>query len=103
MTPQEEIVQLREEIKKLNQLAVQRARRFAIMLGVVAIAMLISFVYAFIQQIAAEKNAEEALRQFTRAEQSSKLAEQAEQRAQMAEALAQSRLIQLEKSRGSMK
>ncbi len=85
MTPQEEIVQLREDIKKLNQLAVQRARRCATMLGVVAIAMLISLVYAFVQQVAAEKNAEEALRQAIFAKDSQQMAVAKEKQALLAE------------------
>ncbi len=61
MTLQEEIVQLHEQIKKMEKLAVQRARRSAIGFGVVAITALISFVYGFVQLENAQRQQELAI------------------------------------------
>ena len=61
MTLQEEIVQLHEQIKKMEKLAVQRARRSAIGFGVIAIIALISFVYAFVQHEKSQQQQELAI------------------------------------------
>ena len=65
-----------QRIKELEQKRrLQRARTTATVFGVLAIIALIALVYAFVQQVAATKNAEEANRQRVLAEASQKLAE----------------------------
>ncbi len=65
-----------QRIKELEQKRrLQRARTTATVFGVLAVIALIALVYAFVQQVAATRNAEEAKRQEILAKESQKLAE----------------------------
>ena len=76
MATQEEFLRLQEELMKIQRQTKRSRTRAGIGFGLLLFAMLISFVYAFVQQVAAEKNAEEALRQHELAVNFQKMAEQ---------------------------
>lgn len=54
----------------------RKSRLISVILGIMAIVTILSFVYAFVQQVKATKNAEEAVNQFERATLAEKMAEQ---------------------------
>jgi WD40 repeat protein/energy-coupling factor transporter ATP-binding protein EcfA2 len=77
-----------QRIKELEQKRrLQRARTTATVFGVLAVVALMALVYAFVQQVAATRNAEEAIRQKILAENSQKQAE-----ANAAEAIRQEKI-----------
>src|SRR5262245_49303279 len=63
MTNENELHKLREELKQIQE-GTRRTRKRAVFgFGILVLALIICIVYAFVQQVAAVKNAEEALRQ----------------------------------------
>ena len=107
---QDETSHLQEEIRKMEKLAVKRARRMAVSFGVLAISLLISMVYAFVQHVVAERNAEEAMRQMNHVQEIQKEAEKSAEEAlkqreiaRVALAIAEARQIELEMCRVSKK
>ena len=91
MATQDEIVHLKTSLEKIQK-QTGRSRALIVILFVI---LLMSFVYAFVQQVAAEKNAEEAYRQRILAEQSVSRAEAngAEAQRQAAIALESRRML----------
>jgi choline-glycine betaine transporter len=96
MAQDTELQALREELKKIQDQTRRSRKRAAVGFVILVLVVILSLVYAFVQQVAAERNAEEALRQ-------RKLAEMSEQQAirnaeeakrQEAVAMAQERLAQ---------
>ncbi len=88
-----------QRIKELEQKRrLQRARTTATVFGVLAIIALIALVYAFVQQVAATKNAEEANRQRVLAEASEKQAQANAIEAKRQEGIAKEQQAAAEKS-----
>ncbi len=75
MATQNEILQMKDELRKIQEQMHKSRRRAAIGFGLLVFALVLSFVYAFVQQVAAERNAEEALRQEILAKESMHMAE----------------------------
>lgn len=88
-----------QRIKELEQKRrLQRARTTATVFGVLAVIALIALVYAFVQQVAATKNAEEANRQRVLAEASEKQAKANADEAKRQEGIARENQAAAEKS-----
>lgn len=88
-----------QRIKELEQKRrLQRARTTATVFGVLAVIALIALVYAFVQQVAATKNAEEANRQRVLAEASEKQAKANAEEAKRQESIARENQAAAEKS-----
>lgn len=92
-----------DENKGVDPSALRRNRRMATIIGTCFIIVLIALVYAFVQQVAAEKNAEEAMRQKMLAKQSEVIAQQNAMEAQRQEARAKELQDQLDKCLRSQK
>lgn len=88
-----------QRIKELEQKRrLQRARTTATVFGVLAIVALIALVYAFVQQVQATKNAEEAKRQEILAKDAQKQAEASAEEARKQAQIAREQTILAEKS-----
>lgn len=79
---------LRAELNKIQDQIRRSRRRAAWGFTVLVLALILSFAYAFVQQVAAEKNAEEANRQRILAEAANEQAAQNAVEAQRQEAMA---------------
>lgn len=79
---------LRAELNKIQDQIRRSRRRAAWGFTVLVLALILSFVYAFVQQVAAERNAEEAFRQHQLAEAAEQQAMQNAAEARRQEALA---------------
>ena len=75
MATQNEILQIQGELKKIQDQTRKSRRRAGIGFGLLIFALVLSFVYAFVQQVAAERNAQEALKQHELVQQSQQMAE----------------------------
>jgi len=76
-----DILQLKEELKKIQEQTRKSRRRAVFGFGVLVLVMVISFAYAFVQQVAAQKNAEITF-------QLEKIAREKEKQALLAEEMA---------------
>ncbi len=85
MSDESELIALKEELKRSR-------RRAAYGFVILILALVICMLYAFVQQVAATKNAEEALRQRV-------MAEEHRAEAQRQQAIAQEQKAMAEKSR----
>ncbi len=89
MATQNDILQMKEELKKIQEQMHKSRRRAAIGFGLLVFALVLSFVFAFVQQVAAERNAEEAFKQQELGKKSQLMAEanamEAMKQAQLAE------------------
>ncbi len=110
MATQNEILRMQEELKRIQEQTRKSRRRAGIGFGLLVFALVLSFVYAFVQQVAAERNAEEALRQAILAKDSQQMAVakekqalQAEEDAMLARDLAENCQGELAKCRASKK
>lgn len=74
MAQDTELQTLREELKKIQDQTRRSRRRAAVGFVILLLVTVASMVYGFVQQVAAERNAEEALRQQILAQQSEKQA-----------------------------
>lgn len=89
-----------DENKRVDPSALRRNRKLATFIGTYSIIVLIAMIYAFVQQVSAEKNAEEAMRLV---KQSEEIAQQNAMEAQRQEARAQELQDQLDKCVRSQK
>lgn len=88
-----------QRIKELEQKRrLQRARTTATVFGVLAVVALMALVYAFVQQVAATRNAEEATRQALLAQASEKQAKANAEEARRQEAIAKENQLAAEKA-----
>lgn len=88
-----------QRIKELEQKRrLQRARTTATVFGVLAIVALMALVYAFVQQVAATRNAEEAIRQKELADQNAEQARKSAEEARIQEGIAKEQRAAAEKS-----
>jgi uncharacterized protein HemX len=104
MAQANELQTLREELRKIQDQTRSSRKRAAVGFVILLLVTIASMVYGFVQQVAAERNAEEALRQRTLAEMSEKQArmnaEEAKRQeavAKMQQRLAEERVQELEK------
>jgi Flp pilus assembly protein TadG len=81
MADESELIKLREELKRSR-------RRAAFGFVILVLALVLCLVYSFVQQFAAEKNAEEALRQKNLADRAHLVAEQNAEETRRQEAIA---------------
>lgn len=88
MADDNELIKLREELKQIQDSTRSSRRRAAFGFVILVFALVICLLYAFVQQVAATKNAEEALRQKNLAETARVDAERNAEQAVRAEALA---------------
>ncbi|MBL7847996.1 MAG: hypothetical protein JNL40_11045 [Cyclobacteriaceae bacterium] len=79
----------------------RKSRVSSVFLGIMAIVTILSFVYAFVQQVKASKNAEEALKQYDRASLAQQLAEKNAAEAVRQQAMANEARRMLEECRQS--
>ena len=63
MTKEPDLNQMREELNKIQEQMKRSRRRAAVGFVILLLALIASFLYAFTQQVAATRNAEEANRQ----------------------------------------
>lgn len=89
-----------DENKRVDPSTLRRNRNLATFIGTYSIIVLIAMIYAFVQQVSAEKNAEEAMRLV---KQSEEIAQQNAMEAQRQEARAQELQDQLDKCVRSQK
>ena len=75
MATQNEILQMQEELRKIQEQTRKLRRREGIGFGLLVFTLVLTFVYAFVQQVAAERNVEEALRQHGLAQKYQQMAE----------------------------
>lgn len=96
MAQANELQTLREELNKIQDQTRRSRRRAAIGFVILLLVTIASMVYGFVQQVEAERNAEEALRQRTLAQASEKQASMnaEEARRQQVLAMAQQRLAE---------
>lgn len=103
MSNTNDIQQLRDELRKIQEQTHKPRRRAVFGFGVLMLVVLFSFVYAFVQQVAATKNAEEANRQKSLAEQVERRALQAEKDAMQARDRAEEIFARLAECQASKK
>ncbi|MBL7852346.1 MAG: hypothetical protein JNN04_15690 [Cyclobacteriaceae bacterium] len=96
MAQETELQALREELKKIQDQTRRSRKRAAVGFVILILVVILSLGYAFVQQVAAERNAEEANRQRILAEASMEQAKMnaEEAKRQQAMAMAQERLAQ---------
>jgi hypothetical protein len=82
--------------RKVDATELRRNRKMATILGTCSIIVLISLVYAFVQQIAAERNAERAFINEALAKESRQMADQNAEEARKQAAIAQELANKLE-------
>jgi uncharacterized iron-regulated membrane protein len=88
MAQDNELQTLREELEKIQDQTRRSRKRAAVGFVFLLLVAISSMVYAFVQQVAAKRNAEEALRQRTLAEMSEKQARMNAEEAKRQEAVA---------------
>lgn len=91
MSDESELIALKEDLKRSR-------RRAAFGFVILILALVICMLYAFVQQVAATKNAEEALRQRVLAEEQRQIAEKSEAVAKRSEAIAMEHRVAAEKA-----
>jgi hypothetical protein len=69
MADDNELIRLREELKEIQESTRRSRRRGAFGFVILVLALVLCMLYGFVQQVAATKNAEEALRQKDLADQ----------------------------------
>lgn len=92
MTQEQELQALRDELKKIQHDTRRSRSRAAVGFVIMMLVMILSLGYAFMQQTAAERNAEEAMRQRVLAETATAQAERSSLEAKRQEALAMEQL-----------
>lgn len=97
MADENELINLREELKQIQEGMRRTRKRAAFGFGVLILALILSFLYAFVQQVAATKNAEEANRQHQLAESARREANQNAEEAQRQAAIASAQRAAAEK------
>lgn len=88
MATQDEIIQLKEELKKIEAQMKKSRTRAAVGFVLLVFVMFASVLYGFVERVSAAKNAEEALRQRIIAQEGRQMAEQNAEEARKQEALA---------------
>lgn len=98
MADENELIKLREELKQIQDSTRKSRRRAAFGFVILALALVLCMLYAFVQQVAATKNAEEALRQHELAEEQRQVAEKSEAVARRSETIAMEQRLAAEKA-----
>jgi ABC-type protease/lipase transport system fused ATPase/permease subunit len=87
MADESELIKLREELSQIQDATRRSRRRAAFGFVILVLALVLCLVYSFVQQVAATKNAEEALRQHVLAEEQRNMADRNAEEAMRQEAL----------------
>lgn len=85
-----------DEARKVDPVELRKNRKMAIIISTCFIIVLISMVYAFVQQVAAERNAEQAFVQEALAREMKQMADQNAEEAKKQAAIAQELTHRLE-------
>lgn len=88
MADENELIKLREELTQIQDSTRRTRRRAAFGFVILVLGLIVCMVYGFMQQVAATKNAEEALRQRIIAEEARVMAERNLEEARRQEAIA---------------
>lgn len=88
MAAESELIKLREELKEIQDSTLRWRRRAAFGFVIVVCALALCLQYAFVQQVAATRNAEEAVRHRVIAEKAESMARQNAEEANRQQAIA---------------